>query len=157
MKKFFEFFDNDDLKNHYEIPHIKGEMSDLLKKDFKKMNIKSSETSRTFGDQVLFKYEVLEKFHMIQNKGSILFYDTSKNKINDITYYAQIGFYYENGEYEIGVLFRDYSDYDEDNWQVKIYVFDRIEDSYSIVEAFLNACVELQVIKKSEKLSIKDN
>jgi hypothetical protein len=94
---------------------------------------------------------------MVENKGSVILYSRSKKPVNDITYYAQIGFYYENGEYEIGVLFRDDSDFDQNNWQVKIFVFDRIEDSYPIVNAFLNACVELQVIKSSDKLSIKDN
>jgi hypothetical protein len=159
MKKFFEFFDNDDLRNHYEIPHIKGDMPDILKKDFKKMNIASNEneTPQTFCERILFKYEVLEKFNMVENRGSILLYSRSKTPINEITYYTQIGFYCENGEYEIGVLFRDDSDYDQNNWQIKIFVFDKIEDSYPIVDAFLNAFIELQVIKKSDKLSIKDN
>lgn len=159
MKKFNEFFDNDDLRNQYEIPHIKGEMPNILQKDFKKINIVDSEkeTTQTFYERILFKYEVLERFHSQLHKDAMLSYATSQSPIDGITYYGQIGFYYEEGEYEICVLFRDDIDYDQDNWQMKVYVFDRIEDSYSIVEAFLNVCEKLNIIKKSDKVSVKDN
>jgi hypothetical protein len=34
LKKFYEFFDDEDLRAEYEMPYLKGEMPDIIKKDF---------------------------------------------------------------------------------------------------------------------------
>ncbi len=162
MKKFFEFFDDEDLKSKFEIPYLKGEMGDEISQNFKNFPLyKGDKNVRHFVDNVLIQYPILEKFqsHIFQHDGDefIAFYASSFKPVHEIYFYAQIGMAYVNNTYVITLILKDIEDSDQKNWEIVDYEVTDIKEAYEIVDSFMNACVKLNIIKPEDKFSPSRN
>jgi hypothetical protein len=78
------------------------------------------------------------------------FYATSKVEINDEEYYAQMSFAYHDEQYYIGTILRDRFEENEENWVKHTFFFEDVQDTFKIVEAFLDVCQKLGVIEKQD-------
>ena len=162
MKKFFEFFDDEDLKSKFEIPYLKGEIGKEISKNFKKFPlITSDEDTDKLVENVLIQYPILEKFQsrVVENEDGrfVALYATSYKPIQGITFYAQLGLSFMEGSYVMVIILKDLEEDNQDNWEVAEYDVDTMKDVYEIIDSFMMACEKLNIVKPEDKFSIMRN
>lgn len=161
MKKFFEFFDDEDLKSKFEIPYLKGEMGEEISKNFKSLKLATDRNTRVFTEQVLIEYPILEKFNSkVLNESDeeyVVFFASSYKPIQGITFYAQIGFSYIGDTYIITIILKDLEEDDQNRWEIFDYEVNDMKEVYPIVDSFMKSCVVLNIIKPEDKFSISRN
>jgi hypothetical protein len=162
MKKFFEFFDDEDLKSRFEIPYLKGEMDKEISKNFTKIPLSSGdENTDKLVENVLIQYPILTKFQsqLVDHDGDrfVAFYATSYKPVQGMTFYAQAGLAFIEDTYVITLILKDVEDDDQDNWEIRDYEVTEMEDVYSIMDSFMMACEKLNIVKPEDKFSIMRN
>lgn len=161
MKKFFEFFDDEDLKSKFEIPYLKGEMGEEVSKNFKNLTIANDKNTRLFADQVLIEYPILEKFNSkIFNHSDeefVAFYASSYKPVQGINFYAQLGLSYIENTYVISIILKDLEEDDQNRWEISDYEVTDIKEVYPIIDSFMKACEVLNIVKSKDKFSISRN
>lgn len=155
IKKFNEMFDDEELKNKFEIPYLQGEFTpgNPSLKPYSKRTDKITEQTEL--KKINFKFPILNDFHKVTRKiGDInvySFYATSLEPVDGDDYYAQLAFAYTNERYHINSLFRLLEEYESpENWMVHDFIFDNIEESYDVIREFLKACVSVNVIRPED-------
>lgn len=166
LRRINEFFDTEDLKNQYEIPYLKGEMSDEISK-FKKIpfNKIGEETTTSLFEKVILEYPILEKFRSkVVNIGddkmigiSATSYKPVNEKGREFEFYAQLGIYFSNGFYGVHIILRDLQDMNQDNWEIHEYEVRNCKEAFKIIDSFMIACEKLNIIKPENKFSIRRN
>ena len=155
IKKFNEMFDDEDLKNKFEIPYLQGEFTpgNPNLKSYSKVSDKVTEQTEL--KKISFKFPILNLFHKVNRKikdvNVYSFYATSLTPVDGDDYYAQLAFAYKDGEYHLNSLFRLLEEYDNsENWMTHDFIFNNIEESYEVVDSFLKACVGLNIITQED-------
>lgn len=162
----FEFFDDDDLRSQFEIPHLKGEMAgDVSKwKTFSKPI--GDETPTTFFNKMVFKYPILKDFQSEVKRTDdgveiFCFYDFSQEECdNGNKYYVQLVISYDvvDKNYFINIVLRNVNDYeDQSKWKRYDVNTKDITMVYGLVESFMNSCIKLNVITPEQKSSLISN
>jgi|688.fasta_scaffold355731_2 hypothetical protein len=165
IKKFNELYDNDDLKNKFEIPHLRGEMNVSKFKNITLLKDIDESTELAY-ERLAIEYPVLSLFNIgTKNIGgstnmvaisqkSVLPVDLGDGKF---TYFAQFSFYYSDDIYGICIIMRDVDETDEKYWQVHEYHVDDMKDFYSIFDSFMLACVKLNIVGKDKIFNPRRN
>ncbi len=155
IKKFNEMFDDEELKNKFEIPYLQGEFTpgNPNLKSYSKRTDKVTEQTEL--KKLIFKFPILDSFHKVTRKiGDInvySFYATSLESVEGDEYYTQLAFAYKDGEYHMNSLFRLLEEYDSpENWMVHDFIFDNVEDAYEVTREFLKACISVNVIRPED-------
>lgn len=155
IKKFNEMFDDEELKNKFEIPYLQGEFTpgNPNLKPYSKRTDKITEQTEL--KKIIFKFPVLDDFHKVNKKfGGInvySFYATSLEPADGDEYYAQFSFAYTNERYHVNSLFRLLEEYENsENWMVHDFIFDNIEEVYEVTREFLKACIAINVIRPED-------
>jgi hypothetical protein len=153
IKRFNEEagFDDEDLRARFEIPNLMGEFDKKLSTYSKPV---SEETTKTFIKKVLYRYPVLDRFHLnIQNLDSIEAYNlyaTSLEPKEGVEFYAQLSLAFNKGDYYCLAILRGLEDADdEDKWYTKDITVDSLDETFVFVDAFLKACKGLNIVGKS--------
>lgn len=166
IKRIYEFFDDDDLRSQFEIPHLRGEMGDEVNtwKTFSKPV--GDETPTTFFNKIVFKYPVLKSFYQDVKKTEdgvdiFCFYDFSQEECeNGNQYYVQLVISYDviDKNYFINIVLRNIDDYeDESKWKRYDVNTKDITMVYGLVESFMNSCIKLKIITPEQKSSLISN
>lgn len=159
LKKFYEFFDDEDLRAEYEMPYLKGEMPDIIKKDFKMFD--NQDPLNQFIGYALYEFPVLNHFHVRETqKGSTkisMFYASSLTPVNNKDWMTQITFSYYKEQYHIVTIIKEIDDIDKDNWEVGNYQFDKIQESYNCIKDFLDEAKKLNVFKEEHNFNLSSN
>ena len=155
IKKFNEMFDDEELKNKFEIPYLQGEFTpgNPNLKSYSKRTDKITEQTEL--KKIIFKFPVLDAFHKIVRKiGEVnvhSFYATSLEPTEGDEYYSQLSFVYKDGEYHMNSLFRLLDEYEmPENWMVHDFIFDSIEEVYEVTREFLKSCISVNVIRPED-------
>lgn len=150
IKKINELFDNDDLKDRLEVPHLKGEL-DIDSDNWKE--ILSKNLDDKFISDILYKYPVLRIFHKNSQKIDetimISFFASTKEDIKG-EYHCQISLALHEGSYYVNTIFRLLEDLDPKDFIINEYKFDDLDMIYEVIEAFLKTCDRLGVINKKD-------
>lgn len=157
IKRFNEIvgFDDEDLKNKFEIPNLRGEFdpgSSSLRTYSKKSDDKNTETEL---NKILYKFPILTKFFtdekMIEGSKLVSFYATSREIIDGFDYYLQLSFAYNLDSYFVGYVARERQNYEfTDEWEVENHMFETIEEVYTVVLKFIQMCKDYGVIIDSD-------
>ena len=155
IKKFNEMFDDEELKNKFEIPYLQGEFTpgNPNLKPYSKRPDKVTEQTEL--KKLVFKFPILDDFHKvtrkIENINVYSFYATSLDPVEGDDYYAQLAFAYKDGEYHLNSLFRLLEEYEmPENWMVHDFIFDNMNEVYEVVNEFLKACISVNVIRPED-------
>ena len=150
IKKINELFDDEDLRDRLEVPHLKGEL-DLDSGNWK--DFKYKDLDEKFISNILYKYPVLKIFHNKKQKidETIMtsFFASTKEDIKG-EYYCQISLALHEGNYYTNTLFRLLEDLDPKDFIINEYIFDDIDLIYEVVQAFLKVCEGFGVINKKD-------
>jgi hypothetical protein len=153
IKRFNEEvgFDDEDLRARFEIPNLMGEFDKKLSTYSKPVK---EQTTSTFVKNVLYRYPVLEKFHLkIQKLDSIEVYNlyaTSLEPKDGLEFYVQLSLAFNKGEYYCLAILRGLEDFDdEDKWYKNDITVDSVDETFIFVDAFLKACKGLNIVGKS--------
>lgn len=153
IKRFNEEvgFDDEDLKARFEIPNLMGEFDKKLSTYSKPAE---SETTKTFIRKIIYRYPVLERFHLkIQNLDNVEVYNlyaTSLEPKEGMEFYVQLSLAFNKGDYYCLAVLRGLEDFDdEDKWYKKDITVENIDDVFEFVDAFLKACKGLNIVDKS--------
>jgi len=167
IKRIHEFFDDDNLKSQFEIPHLKGEMGGDEVSNWKTFSKPvDSETPITFFNKITFKYPVLKIFPQEVKRTDdgveiFCFYDHSKEECeNGNEYYVQLVISYDinSDEYFINIVLRNKNDYEDQNkWKRYDVNTKDINIAYGLIESFMNSCIKLNVISPLQKSSLISN
>jgi hypothetical protein len=166
IKRVYEFFDDEDLRSQFEIPHLKGEMADEICDWETFSKPLDSETPVSFFNKILFKFPILKSFHSEVKKTDdnveiFCFYDYSEEECeNGNEYYVQLVISYDitSNEYFINIVLRNKDDFDnQDKWKRYDVNTKDVNMSYGLVESFLSSCVKLNVISPLQKSSLLSN
>jgi hypothetical protein len=166
IKRMNEFFDDDDLKSQFEIPHLKGEMGDEINKWSHFSKPTGDETPTTFFNKIVFKFPVLKSFHSEvkrtdDNVEIFCFYDYSQEVCEDGNeYYVQLVISYDvvEKDYFINIVMRNKDDFeDQSKWNRYDLNIKDINKAYGLVESFLTSCVKLNIINPLQKSSLMSN
>jgi hypothetical protein len=155
IKKFNEMFDDEELKNKFEIPYLQGEFTpgNPNLKPYSKRTDKITEQTEL--KKMTFRFPILNDFHKVTRRiGGInvySFYATSLESVEGDEYYAQLAFAYTNERYHVNSLFRLLDEYEmPENWMVHDFIFDSIEEVYEVTREFLKACISVNVIRPED-------
>ena len=165
IKRLYEFFDDEDLKNQFEIPHIQGVMDDEIRKWKPFSKPVENEDSNSFYKKILFRYPVLKYFHediksISDNNNVYCFYATSKEPVNNNIYYAQLVISFNPGDkqYYVNIVLRDINDYDDQSkWKRYDLILGEIEKVYGLINSFLDSCITLNIISPQNKMTLDSN
>lgn len=164
IKKFNEMFDDEDLKSQFEIPFLKGEMGDEVKKWKKVSKPQEIETPDSLHKKIMFRFPILNYFNeevstLPEGQNVHCNYVTSSEPAKDGNkYYAQLVTSYNDGVYYINIILRDTNDYDDESkWLRYDYELQDINDIYDLGQSFLTSCEKLGIIKPSQKFPIDAN
>lgn len=157
LKKFNEEvgFDDEEMRDRLEIPNLKGELEpnspNMAKYSAPIIDLNTESELR----KILFNYPILENFlqdqKYIDGSSLISFYATSKFPVDNFEFYTQLSFAFHDGQYYVGTILRDILDFNrESEWVKYSFSFDKIEDVYEIVSAFLECCEKLGVVSKQD-------
>lgn len=156
IKRFNEIvgFDDEELRDRLEIPFLRGELEPSSKSMDSYSKPAESETTKTFIRKVIYRYPVLERFHLkIQNLDNVEVYNffaTSLEPLNDTEYYAQLSLAYNKTEYYCYVVLRGLEDAEnEDSWYTKEGTSENLDNIFNFVESFLKASHRLNIVGKS--------
>ena len=72
-------------------------------------------------------------------------------------YYCQLGLYSFDGEYGINIIIKDLEERNPDNFFIKEGIFETIEDSYPIIEWFLETTKKLKCLEVSVDYKFRNN
>jgi hypothetical protein len=166
IKGVYEFFDDDDLKSQFEIPHLRGEMGDEISKWKTFAEPLGDETPKSFLNKIAFKFPVLKSFHQDvkttdDNVEIYCFYDYSQEVCeNGNEYYVQLVISYDikTKEYFINIVIRNKDDYeDQSKWKRYDVETKDITQAYGLIESFLTSCIKLNVITPEQKSALLSN
>ncbi len=166
IKRLYEFFDDEDLKSQFEIPHLQGVLDDDIRSWKTFSEPVENEDSNSFYKKVLFRYPVLKYFHedikTISGDNNVYcFYATSKKpSINDNIYYAQLVISFNTGDkqYYVNIVLRDVNDYEnQSKWKRYDLVLSEIDKVYGLINSFLDSCVNLDIISTQNKMTLNSN
>jgi len=155
MKKFNELYDTDDLKNKFEIPHLRGEMNVSKFRNIPLLKDIDESTELAY-ERLAIEYPVLSLFNVgVKSIGdgtnmiaisqkSVVPIDLGNGQKS--SYFAQFSFYYSDDIYGMCIILRDLDEEDERYWEVHEYQVDNIKDFYSIFDSFMQACVKLNIV-----------
>jgi hypothetical protein len=159
LKRYNEIvgFDDSEMRDKLEIPNLMGEFepdSPSLKPFSKPI---SKLSTRTEAKKITFRFPILNEFHtnvqVIKGDELISFYATSTQPINGVEFYSQLSFAYHNNGYFIGTVLRELEDYDdEEKWVKHTFFFEKIEETFEIIEAFISVCKKLAIIGEKDLL-----
>jgi hypothetical protein len=160
IKKINELFDDEDLKSRFEIPYLGGEMNkDVL--GWKKIDTSEKSGFESLISNIRFNYPVINKFHQklqnIDNNKVLSFYATSLEPIDGEEYYMQISFSYYMDDFFINVIMRNLKDLNMENWNIRAFKLNNLEDVKVIVSGFMKSCEHLNVIKPKDINNIYQN
>ena len=158
IKRFNEMFDDEEMRDKLEIPYLQGEFTlgnPNLKRFSKPSNMITKETELK---KILYKFPVLETFHKksktINGSSVSAFYATSMKPIKGEEFYVQLAFAFDKGEYHINVIYRNLFEYEnEENWVVRDFKLDNLNDTFDIVEYFLKGSIQLGVMENIDLYS----
>lgn len=158
LSRINELFDSEELKSQFEVPYLKGEIPNLIKK-WKNVDIEEDMSKK-----ILFKYPILDYFmkRVVKsesgNKADIKVFCAEGDLASDKNrYYGQIAFSVDSDVYFVNIIFKDVNENNQLNWVNKTFNYDSIDDVYNIVSIFLDNCIELNIIKPKNKLSLSSN
>lgn len=165
IKRIQEFFDNDDLKSQFEIPHMKGEMNDEINKWSTFSKPVGEETPKTFLNKIIFKYPVFKTFQSdtkVTDDGVEIFcfYNFSQEPCDGNEYYVQLVISYDvvEKDYFVNIVMRNINDYDDQSkWNRYDLNIKDIDKVYGLIESFLTSCIKLNVISPEQKSSLLSN
>jgi len=159
LKKFYEFFDDENLRVEYEMPYLKGEMPDVIRKDFKMFD--NENPLKQFIGFALYKFPVLNAFHVREyEKGSTkisMFYASSLKPVNGKDWMSQLTLSFYKEQYHIVTIIREVNDNNPNNWKTESHQFDKIRDSYECIKKFLEDAEKLNVFKYEHNFNISSN
>lgn len=159
LKKFYEFFDDEDLRAEYEMPYLKGEMPDVIRKDFKMFD--NEDPLKQFIGFALYEFPVLNAFHIRESKkGSTkisMFYASSLTPVDGKDWMAQLTLSFYKEQYHVITIIKEVDDNNKNNWKVENYQFDKIRDSYDCIKEFLEDAKKLNVFKDEHNFSVSSN
>ena len=164
IKRINELFDDEDLKNRFEIPHLKGEMdADEIINWEPIVTGDDDENSLSFLKKILFRYPILNSFNKNANrigdtKVFFLCGSSYKPAKDDNLYYSQLGISFFRNEYYIYIILRKLDDVNKPSaWLKYEYNLKDIDDVYDLVGGFMSSCVKLDIIKSSDKNTLRSN
>lgn len=150
IKKINELFDDEDLRDKLEVPHLKGEL-DLDSGNWK--DFKTKDLDEKLLKEIVYKFPILKNFHVniqkIENTKMFSFYATTKEEIGE-EYYCQLSIALNEGEYYSNTIFRLLEDLDPKDFVINEYQFDDIDLLFEVVESFLRTCKKFGVINKKD-------
>lgn len=150
IKKINELFDDEDLRDKLEVPHLKGEL-DLDSGNWK--DFKYKDLDEKFLTEIIYKFPILKNFHVniqkIENTKMFSFYGTTKEDIGE-KYYCQLSIALHEGEYYSNTIFRLLEDLDPKKFVINEYQSDDIDIIKTVVEAFLKTCERFGVLNKKD-------
>lgn len=159
LKKFYEFFDDEDLRAEYEMPYLKGEMPDVIRKDFKMFG--NEDPLNKFIGFVLYEFPVLNAFYIRESeKGSTkisMFYASSLTPVDGKDWMAQLTLSFYKEQYHVITIIKEVNDNNKNNWKVENYQFDKIRDSYYCIKEFLEEAKKLNVFKDEHNFNVSSN
>jgi len=159
LKKFYEFFDDEDLRAEYEMPYLKGEMPNVIRKDFKMFD--NEDPLSQFIGFALYEFPVLNAFHVRESeKGSTkisMFYASSLTPVDGKDWMAQITLSFYKEQYHVVTIIKEVNDNNKNNWKIGNHQFDKIRDSYDCIKEFLEEAKELNVFKDEHNFNITAN
>lgn len=156
IRKYNELFDTEDIKSHFEIPYLQGNIEKILS-DFKNLGIENDEPFDSYMKKILYRYQVISKFNLTIHDSTPVFYATSKTPKEGVEWYGQIAFGIHKNKYIVVVIFKDLESDDESEWLVREYTYDKPEDVYPMVDAFIRHCKHLNIVEDSDTLDPKEN
>ena len=156
-------FDDEEMKSQYEIPNLMGEFeidSPTLRPFYTHSDKINTESELK---KLLYRFPIIEIFRRDDKRfeGSLLtsFYATSKEPLeDDAEFYAQLSFAYHDEQYYIGTVLRNIEDHEnEDEWVRHTFLFDTLDETFKVAEAFVHVCKRLNIIDSSDLLPFTPN
>lgn len=159
LKKFYEFFDDEDLRAEYEMPYLKGEMPDVIKKDFKMFD--NEDPLKQFIGFALYEFPVLNAFHVREYEKSStkisIFSASSLKPVDGKDWMAQLTLSFYKEQYHVVTIIKEVSDNNPNNWKTESHQFDKIRDSYDCIKEFLEDAKKLNVFKDEHNFNVSSN
>jgi hypothetical protein len=161
IKRLNELFDDPDMRDHLEVPHLKGDL-DMDSRNWKNFLIGKDNKDINLLQNVLYNYPIINLFHkkeqVIDETKMYSFYASTKEDLDE-EYYAQLSIALHEGKYYTNTIFRLLEDLDPKNFIINEYSFDDIDLFYQVIESFLKTCNKLGILNKKdlEKNTIKLN
>jgi len=147
-------FDDPETRDRLQIPNLRGELepSNPEMQHFYVPNDKVN--SSTEVKKVIFRYPILNNFKkktkMIEGTLLISFYATSKIKVENTEFYAQLSLAYHENQYYIGTVFRELKDLSDEGLVLNNFYVNDIEDAFELTNAFLLSCKRLGIVEDSD-------
>ena len=150
IKRINELFDDEDLRDRLEVPHLRGEL-DLDSGNWK--DFKYKDLDEKFLTEILYNFPILNNFHIkiqeIDDTKMFSFYATTKEDIGE-EYYCQLSIALHEDEYYSNTIFRLLEDLNPKNFVINEYQSEDIDIIKAVVEAFLKTCERFGVLNKKD-------
>ena len=157
IKRINELFDTEELKSEWEIPYLqKGK--DIMK-SFKVVGSEVNTLTDKFLWKLLYIYPELIHFKQEKISNQVLgLFNKSETEYEDgRKYYCQLGLYSFDDEYGINIIIKDLEERNPDNFFIKEGIFEKIEDSYPMIEWFLETSKKLNCLEESVDYKFRNN
>jgi len=152
IKKFNELFDDPDMRDRLEVPHMKGEL-DLDSGNWKDYLVGKGDKDVNLLQNVIYNYPILNSFHkkedLIDKTNMYSFYASTKEDLDE-EYYAQLSIALHEGKYYANTIFRLLEDLDPKDFIINEYSYDDIDLLYTVIDAFLKTCNKFGIINKND-------